>query len=114
PPINPPPGISNATTTPSGNSPFSSGVGDPTGISSAGTVSNGTRFAIKFADIPAGVTVSVPGQINLTDTSGGTGTSGVMLAVGGTDANGAGGTVGSGIVNGNVTGSGNFTVIYEV
>jgi len=114
PPINPPPGISNATTTPSGNSPFSSSVGDPTGISSAGTVSNGTRFAIKFANIPAGVTVSVPGQINLTDTSGGTGTSGVMLAVGGTDANGAGGTVGSGIVNGNVTGSGNFTVIYEV
>jgi hypothetical protein len=114
PPINPPPGISNSTGVPSGNSPFSSGVGDPTGIKSAGTVSNGTRFAIKFANLPTGVTISVPGQVNLTNTSGGTGTTGVMLAVGGTDANGAGGTVGAGIVNGNVTGSGNFTVIYEV
>jgi hypothetical protein len=111
PPINPPPGTSNATTTPSGNSPFSSGVGDPTGISTAGTVSNGTRFAIKFANIPAGVTVRVPGQVNLIDTSGGTGTTGVMLTVGSTDANGAGGTVGAG----NLTSSGaTFTVIYEV
>jgi len=111
PPINPPPGISNSTGVPSGNNPFSSGVGDPSGISTAGTVSNGTRFAIRFANIPAGVTVSVPGQVNLIDTSGGTGTTGVMLTVGSTDANGAGGTVGAG----NLTSSGaTFTVIYEV
>ena len=111
PPINPPWGISNSNGVPSENNPLSSGVSDPTGISTAGTVSNGTRFAVKFANIPTGVTISVPGQVNLTDISGNTGTSGVMLAVGNPDANGSGGTVGAGTL----TSSGaSFTAIYEV
>jgi hypothetical protein len=108
--INPPQGISNSFGTPPGNQAFTDTP--DTGISSAGSVSNGTRFAIKFASIPAGTTISVPAAINLINVSGGNGNiTGRMLAVGGTDANGAGGNVG---VGGTITSGVNFTVIYEV
>ena len=111
---NPPLGISSATGSPATSVPFTSGTGDPTGISSAGTVSNGTRFAVVFSNIPAGTTISVPQQVNLINVSGGNGTpTGTMLAVGGTDSDGSGsgGTVG---VGGITTSGSNFTVFYEV
>ena len=108
PAINPPLGISNATGTPAGNSPFASTP--DTGIASAGTVSSGTRFAIRLANIPAGVTITVPGQVDLLNVNGGNIT-GRMLTVGNPDANGAGGSVGFGDIT---TYGANFTVIYEV
>jgi hypothetical protein len=111
---NPPPGISSSTGAPTTSHPFTSGTGDPTGISSAGTVSNGTRFAVVFSNIPAGTVISVPQKVDLINISGGNGThTGTMLAVGGTDSDGSGsgGTVG---VGGIVTSGTNFTVFYEV
>ncbi|MDP8989602.1 MAG: hypothetical protein M3N41_05910, partial [Acidobacteriota bacterium] len=111
---NPPPGISSATGAPAGNTPFTSGAGDPTGISTAGAVSNGTRFAVVFSGIPAGTVISVPQKVDLINVSGGSGThTGTMLAVGGTDSDGSGsgGTVGTG---GITTSGSNFTVFYEV
>ncbi|MDP9113413.1 MAG: hypothetical protein M3O20_07000 [Acidobacteriota bacterium] len=111
---NPPQGISSVTGSPAGNVPFTSGTGDPTGISSAGTVSNGTRFAVVFSNIPAGTTISVPQKVDLINISGGNGAhTGTMLAVGGTDSDGSGsgGTVGTG---GITTSGSNFTVFYEV
>jgi hypothetical protein len=111
---NPPPGISSATGSPAGSTPFTSGAGDPTGISSAGTVSNGTRFAVVFSNIPAGTVISVPQKVDLINISGGNNAhTGTMLAVGGTDADGSGsgGTVGTG---GILTSGTNFTVFYEV
>ena len=113
-PNNPPLGISSATGSPAGNTPFTSGTGDPTGISSAGTASNGTRFAVVFSNIPAGTVISVPQKVDLINISGGNGAhTGTMLAVGGTDSDGSGsgGTVGTG---GILTSGTNFTVFYEV
>jgi hypothetical protein len=111
PTINPPQGISTLVgTSPAGSAFVSSGVN--TGIASAGTVTQGTRFAVNFANIPAGTTISVPGSVPLVNTtSGGLSQTGVIVAVGSTDANGAGGTVGTG---GTITSGTNFTVIYEV
>ncbi len=116
---NPPLGISSATGSPAGNVPFSSNQGvatnsDETGISSAGTASNGTRFAVVFSSIPAGTVISVPQQVDLINISGGNGAhTGTMLAVGATDSDGSGsgGTVG---VGGITTSGTNFTVFYEV
>ncbi len=111
---NPPQGISSATGSPAGNTAFSSGTGDPTGISTAGTVSNGTRFAVVFSNIPSGTVISVPQKVDLINISGGNGAhTGTMLAVGGTDSDGSGsgGTVG---VGGITTSGTNFTVFYEV
>jgi len=110
---NPPPGISNATGVPAGDQPFTSGAGDPTGISSAGTVTNGTRFAVAFSNIPAGTTITVPGTVPLTNISGGTGQTGVLVTVNGTDADGSGsgGTVSN---TGTITSGANFEVFYEV
>jgi len=109
---NPPQGISNSTGTPAGNQAFTDSP--DTGISSVGTVSNGTRFAIQFANIPAGTTISVPNSVNLINVSGGGNTvSGVMLAVCNTDSDGSGS--GGTICPGAATTSGtNFTVFYEV
>jgi hypothetical protein len=115
----PPSGISNSTGVPAGNQAFSDTSTaalnlTETGLSTVGTVSNGTRFAVAFSNIPAGTTISVPGAVNLVNVSGGNGvTTGVMLAVGATDADGsgAGGTVG---VGGTLTSGVNFTVFYEV
>jgi hypothetical protein len=111
---NPPQGISSAGGSPAGNTPFTSGTGDPTGISQAGSVSNGTRFAVVFSNIPAGTVISVPQKVDLINISGGNGAhTGTMLAVGGTDSDGSGsgGTVG---VGGITTSGTNFTVFYEV
>jgi len=119
PPFEPPKGISNSSGVPAGNEAFSDTSTatlnlTETGLSTVGTVSNGTRFAVAFSNIPGGTTISVPGAVNLVNISGGNGiTSGVMLAVGATDADGsgAGGTVG---VGGTLTSGTNFTVFYEV
>ena len=55
PPVfNPPLGISSVTGSPAGNTPFTSPNTDETGIGSAGSASNGTRFAVVFSNIPAG------------------------------------------------------------
>ena len=111
---NPPLGISSATGSPAGNTPFTSGVNDPTGISTAGTASNGTRFAVVFSNIPTGTVISVPQKVDLINQSGGNGAhTGTMLAVGATDSDGSGsgGTVG---VGGITTSGTNFTVFYEV
>ena len=111
---NPPPGISNATGTPPLNSPFTSGATDPTGISTVGTVTNGTRFAVMFSNIPGGTTITVPLSVPLINVSGGgNNQTGVLLSVGGTDSDGSGsgGTVGTG---GTLTSGVNFTVFYEV
>jgi len=112
PTVQPPLGISNSTGVPPGNQAFSDTP--DTGLSSVGTVSNGTRFAVVFSNIPAGTTISVPQSVPLINVSGGNNTTtGVMLAVGGTDSDGSGsgGTVG---VGGIVTSGSNFTVFYEV
>ena len=115
---NPPPGVSNATGTPAGNTPFSTnsiGAGsDVTGIGLAGSATNGTRFAVVFSTIPAGTTISVPATVPLINQSGGgSNQTGVLLAVGATDSDGSGsgGTVG---VGGTLTSGSNFTVFYEV
>jgi len=116
---NPPLGISNSTGTPTGNEAFSdttsgSQILQETGLSTVGTVSNGTRFAVVFSSIPAGTTISVPQAVPLINVSGGNNTTtGVMLAVGATDSDGSGsgGTVG---VGGITTSGSNFTVFYEV
>ena len=113
-PNNPPLGISSVVGSPAGNSPFTSGTGDPTGISQAGVASNGTRFAVVFSNIPAGTVISIPQKVDLINISGGNGAhTGTMLAVGGTDSDGSGsgGTVGTG---GILTSGTNFTVFYEV
>ena len=111
---NPPLGISNATGSPAGNTPFTTPSSDETGIGLAGSASNGTRFAVKFSNIPTGTTISVPQKVDLINVSGGNGIhTGTMLAVGATDSDGsgAGGTVG---VGGVTTSGSNFTVFYEV
>jgi hypothetical protein len=71
-----------------GGQPFSD-VGGIGGIEQAGTVSQGTRFAVKFSTIPVGSNPSVPLIVPFT---GGTG---VMVLVCGTDSAGAGGVPGS-------------------
>jgi len=116
PAINPPQGISNSTGTPPGNQAFADTP--DTGLSSVGTVSNGTRFAIQFSNIPAGTTISVPNSVNLLNVSGASSSttpvvSGVMLAICNTDSDGSGS--GGTICPAAATTSGsNFTVFYEV
>jgi hypothetical protein len=88
PPLNPPPGISNSSSTPPGNNPL---IANGTGIENAGSVSNGTRMAFVFSNVPAGSNATVPSVIPLTDSFSLTQT-GVMIAVAGTDSHGAGGT----------------------
>jgi len=116
PATNPPQGISNSTGTPPGNQAFADTP--DTGLSSVGTVSNGTRFAIQFSNIPAGTTISVPNSVNLLNVSGASSSttpvvSGVMLAICNTDSDGSGS--GGTICPAAATTSGsNFTVFYEV
>ena len=86
-PDNPPSGTGTGGSSP-GGVPFSDASGSPGGIDKAGTVTQGTRFAIRFSAAPAGSNPSVPNFVNLT--SGGI-TTGVMALVLGADANGAGG-----------------------
>lgn len=92
PPINPPPGIS---TSPGSSNPasvpFIQGAGGSnTGMVLAGSVSQGTRFAIRMTNIPRGSNAVAP-QLGLLLNSTGSIT-GVAYRVSGHDAAGAGGT----------------------
>jgi hypothetical protein len=127
PAINPPAGTaSNGNTAPTGiafNSGGSPGAaGGTTGISSAGEVSQGTRFAIRFANIPIGSNPSVPLIVHLeTGAISADNDTGVIVQVCGLDAHGQGvGTActSTGAVAGTslipVDANGNGVVFYEV
>ncbi|MCU1336219.1 MAG: hypothetical protein JWO19_1800 [Bryobacterales bacterium] len=92
----------NDPTTAAGNSPTNplSGVGagvgvafsdGSTGIATAGVATQGTRLALNFANIPSGVTISVPTVVQLTNVINNQ-VSGVAVLVTGTVASGSGGT----------------------
>ena len=126
PPINPPAGIASNGTAPTGtafNSGGSPGAGGgTTGISSAGEVSQGTRFAIRFSGIPIGSNPSVPLAVDLhTGAASIDNDTGVIVQVCGLDAHGQGaGTpcTSTGAVAGTslvpVDANGNGIVFYEV
>jgi len=80
---NPPVGTGSSFLSP-GGTPFSNAQG----IERAGTVSQGTRFYVKFGAVPAGTNPSVPNLVALK--SSGTTTGWIALVLG-ADANGAGG-----------------------
>jgi len=71
------------------------GVQGGTGILTAGIATQGTRLAVNFANVPNGVTISVPNVVQLFNVINGT-LSGVAVLVGGTAASGSGGTLVSG------------------
>lgn len=116
---NPPAGTSSNGVAPTGTAFNTPG----TGISTAGEVSQGTRFAIRFSGIPIGSNPSVPLSVHL-ETGSFTGDidTGVMVMVCGTDAHGQGGSTGACTASGAVAGTslipldanGNGTVFYEV
>jgi hypothetical protein len=81
---NPPPGTGPSGTW-AGGIPFNS----PQHIDLAGTASQGTRFAIHFSNIPVGSNPTIPRYVYLFS---GVVKTGVMVAVTGADAHGAGGT----------------------
>jgi len=66
-----------------------------TGILSAGVATQGTRLAVNFANVPNGVTISVPNVVQLFNVINNQ-LSGVAVLVGGTAASGSGGTLVSG------------------
>ena len=124
---NPPAGTaSNGNTAPTGiafNSGGSSGAaGGTTGISSAGEVSQGTRFAIHFAGIPLGSNPSVPLAVDLeTGALNADNDTGTLIMVCGTDAHGQGGNTtscdhtgigGTSMIS--LDANGNGMVVYEV
>jgi hypothetical protein len=84
-PGNPPPG-----TGPSGAAPVGTPlVNSPGGIALAGTVTQGTRIAVRFGTAPVGSNPTFPNIVTLTSNNIPTG---AMALVTGSDANGAGGT----------------------
>jgi hypothetical protein len=117
---NPPSGTGSNGVSPVGvafNSP-----GHNTGISSAGEVSQGTRFAIHFAGIPLGSNPSVPLAVDLeTGAINADNDTGTLIMVCGTDAHGQGGSTGA-CTGGGIGGTslisldanGNGIVVYEV
>lgn len=62
-------------------------------INVAGIATQGTRIAVTFRDVPAGLTVSVPNAVLLTRTDNPSVNSGVALRVLNPNANGSGGTL---------------------
>jgi hypothetical protein len=117
---NPPAGTGSNGTSPVGTA-FNSST-DVTGITSAGEVTQGTRFAINFTGVPAGSNPSVPLTVNLqTGSITSTTYTGVITLVCGTDAHGYGGTTtactGTGIGGTSpitLDANGNGIVVYEV
>jgi len=121
PATNPPAGTGTNGVAPVGTA-FNSGT-DVTGITSAGEVSQGTRFAIRFSGIPAGSNPSVPLAVDLETGSIAADTdTGTLVMVCGTDAHGYGGTTAACAATGAVAGTslinldanGNGIVVYEV
>jgi hypothetical protein len=117
---NPPAGTSSNGVAPVGT-PFNS-PGHPTGISNAGEVSQGTRFAITFAGIPIGSNPSVPLTVDL-ETGGisADNDTGSIVLVCGTDAHGNGGSPAACPATGiggtspiTLDSNGNGMVVYEV
>jgi hypothetical protein len=114
---NPPAGTGSNGVAPTGT-PFNSTT---TGIASAGEVSQGTRFAIRFSGIPAGSNPSVPLTVNLqTGALNSTTYTGVLVLVCGTDAHGYGGTTAACTSTGiggtsllTLDANGNGIVVYE-
>ena len=94
--VNPVPGNPPPSTGPSGAWAGGADFNNNTGISQAGTASQGTRFAVRFTGIPRGSNPSVPVAIELhTGSYTADSDTGVMLLVCGTiDSAGAGGTPG--------------------
>jgi len=84
---NPPAGTGSNGVAPLGTA-FNSST-DNTGIASAGEVSQGTRFGIRFSGIPIGSNPSVPLSVDL-DTGGGDTDTGAIVLVCGTDSHGYG------------------------
>ena len=100
----------------SGVAPVSEIFANGQGIALAGSASQGTRFAIQFSTPPVGSNPSVPLTVPLTSSGVSTG---VLVLVCGTDANGAGGTPGSCTATGIggtslITSANNNVAIYEV
>ncbi len=114
---NPPAGTGSNGVAPVG-SPFNGS----TGIKTAGEVSQGTRFAIRFAGIPVGSNPSVPLQVDLeTGAINADNDTGSIVLVCGTDAHGNGGSTsacGAGTIAGTSPivqdANGNGVVVYEV
>jgi len=120
PAVNPPPGTGSNGAAPAGTA-FNSPT---TGISTAGEVSQGTRFAIRFSGIPIGSNPSVPLQVDLeTGTPANDIDTGTLVMVCGTDSHGYGGTTAActtpaGTLAGTspivLDANGNGIVVYEV
>jgi len=111
---NPPAGIGTVAVTATTNAFPSTGSN---GINTAGIASQGTRLAVTFRDIPAGVTVTVPAVVNLVQ-AGTSNVTGVARIVNGLTTNGIG-TVGvtAGVAlasTGSVAVTSNNILFYEV
>ncbi len=117
---NPPPGTGSNGTAPVGT-PFTSPA-HATGITSAGEVSQGTRFAIRFAGIPIGSNPSVPIEVDLeTGAINADNDTGAIVLICGTDAHGNGGSTAACATSGiggtspiTLDANGNGIVVYEV
>ena len=118
---NPPAGTSSNGVAPVGEA-FNNTTQHGTGISTAGEVSQGTRFAVHFSGIPIGSNPSVPLTVTL-----GTGAvatpvvTGVIVMVCGTDSHGQGGSTAACAANGiggtsllSLDANGAGMVVYEV
>ena len=107
----PVPGTATAINLVTPSTPFGSTA---TGLSLAGTVSNGTRFVFVFNNIPIGANASVPAAVLLQNAqSNAVINTGVMVNVAGADANGAGGSLNTTTVT-RLSETGPTVVIYEV
>ena len=118
---NPPDGTGSNGVAPLGTA-FNNTGQHNTGISSAGEVSQGTRFAIRFSGIPIGSNPSVPLSVDLdTGAAADDVDTGVIVLVCGTDAHGYGGSTAA-CTNAPIAGTspisldanGNGMVVYEV
>ncbi len=117
---NPPAGTASNGVAPVGTA-FNSST-DVTGITNAGEVSQGTRFAIRFSGIPLGTNPSVPLAVDLeTGAIAADVDTGTIVLVCGTDAHGQGGTTAACPATGiggtspiTLDANGNGIVIYEV
>ena len=118
---NPPAGTSSNGAAPAGSA-FNNTGQHATGISTAGEVSQGTRFAIHFAGIPIGSNPSVPLTVDLeTGALGADTDTGVLVMVCGTDTHGQGGSTAACTATGiggtvliPLDANGNGMVVYEV
>jgi len=118
---NPPAGTSSNGAAPAGSA-FNNTGQHGTGISTAGEVSQGTRFAIHFAGIPIGSNPSVPLTVDLeTGALGADTDTGVLVMVCATDSHGQGGSTAACTATGiggtvliPLDANGNGMVVYEV